>query len=607
MMFYFLDNFSNEKIQEREQQAIERFKKGEEQINQELSSLESKVLEWNSEISSDTEQEQIIKFEAQRQSINKRYSKLQSDYVTEMHYVDEEKIKNYINHRKAEYDRAKKIEIDIKETLDKISSEDLKEWLSNPMLNRWEFIIGLNLKSNDKGEIKYSDDDSEIERFLVFTTKAFDKIINLFNLKEVAKVLKEEKAYKKEELHDKNFFAINENDNDIGYSRISKIDMSIQKMICSDARKVTEKSMFFISDIKGKKNKEQDKQDFLYGELIKSLIGEEFIKKGLRKIGFSEANIRAFNFILFKSVPIASRINSLEDKPRKTKDFFNDRDNLTVTFSLDEYMRHYGYKVLDRSDEKNARDELTASIMCLKALTLRLTNNVYKEILGIDQDKDLIFGIMTDALVPNEECRNSTYKIFLNENYMKLASSKLCDYGTKVISRKARELNDGENRNKLNRLTEVLLENYVRPNNYNTKGKNGSTKEPNFDKLTVGKILENMSDTGAYIPSRTSEVKWRTRIKGKLEGYLDELQKNGILSDWCYYINKKKVYPEDLGKYKREEWENLTIKYKFNDDNKQIKERVDKSKAKAKRKKDSKQKSIERNKAKAKQKANDQV
>lgn len=607
MMFYFLDNFSNEEIREREQQAIERFKKGEEQINQELSSLESKVLEWNSEISSDTEQEQILKFEAQRQSINKRYNKLQSDYVIEMHFIDDEKFKNYFNHRKAEYDRAKSIELDLKETLNKTSSEDLKEWLSSPTLNRWSFIIGVNLKSNDKGEIKYSDDDSEIDCFLDFTLKAFNKIINLLDLKEVAKVLKEERACKKEELHDKNFFAINENDNDIGYSRISKIDMSIQKMICSDARKVTENSMSFISDIKGKKDSKQDEQDFLYGKLIKDLIGEEFIEKGLRKIGFNAANIRAFNFILFKSVPIASRINSLEDRPRKTKDFFNDKDNLTVTFSLDEYMRHYGYKVLDRSDEKNARDELTASIMCLKALTLRLTNNVYKEILGIDQDKDLIFGIMTDALVPNEKCKNSTYKIFLNENYMKLASSKLCDYETKVISRKARRLNGGENENKLDRLTDVLLENYVRPNNYNTKGKNGSTKEPNFDKLTVGKILENMSDTGAYIPSRTSEVKWRTRIKGKLEGYLDELQKNGILSDWCYYINKKKVYPEDLGKYEREEWENLTIKYKFNDDNKQIKDRVDKSKAKAKRKKDREQKSIERNKAKAKQKANDQV
>ena len=316
MMFYFLDNFSNEEIREREQQAIERFKKDEEQINQELSSLESKVLEWNSEISSDTEQEQVLKFEAQRQSISKRYNKLQSDYVIEMHCIDEEKIKNYINHRKAEYDRDKKIELDLKETLDKISSEDLEEWLSNPMLNRWEFIIGVNLKSNDKGQIKQIGDDSEIGRFLVFTLKAFDKIINLFNLKEVAKVLKEEKACKKEELHDKNFFAINENDNDIGCSRISKIDMSIQKMLCSDAKKVTEKSMSFISDIKEKKNNEQDEQDFLYGKLIKDLIGEEFIEKGLRKIGFNEANIRAFNFILFKSVPIASRINHLEDRPR---------------------------------------------------------------------------------------------------------------------------------------------------------------------------------------------------------------------------------------------------------------------------------------------------
>lgn len=606
-MFYFLDNFSNETIKERERQAIEKLNKGEEQINQELSSLESKVLEWNSEISSDSEQEQILKFEAQRQDINERYKKLQSDYVIEMHFIDDEKFKNYFNHRKAEYDRAKSIELDLKETLNKTSSEDLKEWLSSPTLNRWSFIIGVNLKSNDKGEIKYSDDDSEIDCFLDFTLKAFNKIINLLDLKEVAKVLKEERACKKEELHDKNFFAINESDNDIGYSRISKIDMSIQRMICSDARKVTENSMSFISDIKGKKDSKQDENDLLYGKLIKNLIGEEFMKKGLKKIGFSEANIRAFNFILFKSVSIASKIHSLEDKPRKTKDFFSDKDNLTVTFSLDEYMRHYGYKPLDKGDERNARDELTASIMCLKALNLRLTNNKYKEILGIDYDKDLLFGIMTDALVPNNECRNSTYKIFLNENYMKLASSKLCDYDTKVISRKARRLNDGENKNKLNRLTDVLLENYVRPNNYNTKGKNGSTKEPNFDKLTVGKILENMSDTGAFVTSPTSETKWRTRIKGKLEGYLDELQENGILSDWCYYINKKKVYPENLGNYEIEEWKSLTVQYKFNDDNGQIKDRVNKSKEKGKRKKKSEKKAIERNKKKAKQKSNDQV
>ena len=116
-----------------------------------------------------------------------------------------------------------------------------------------------------------------------------------------------------------------------------------------------------------------------------------------------------------------------------------------------------------------------------------------------------------------------------------------------------------------------------------------------------------MSDTGAFVTSRTSETKWRTRIKERLEGYLDELQENGILSDWCYYINKKKVYPENLGNYEIEEWKSLTVQYKFNDDNGQIKDRVNKSKEKGKRKKKSEKKAIERNKKKAKQKSNDQV
>lgn len=597
-MINVFKDFENEELRQKEQEAKETLTKGMETYRKLLEELEKnckETLEWNSEIDTDTLEEQEEKqeeikqhYREQRSLINLHYTMVASGFISSMEEIDDIKTYQYIVTLKSTFKSKKQLEIDFKDTVNSITSDDFRKWLLNPEENRFKYIAA-NVEDGKK--IKYS--RKELNTFLDSVTEPFTKALEaLGDDKELRNTFKEVKAYKEKGLANENFFILNYNDTDNNYNKTSELEKSIQRLIGGEPDTIDNSLLQYKDYTK------------LTG-IIPTILDKEI--SGLDKEISGKLSVidnRMFEQIRKKSLFMYDEIKSLKSEKEKEK-YFNDRDNFKISLTIDEYANAYGLDVSNKNTKDYVRREMTSSIIRLRSLTLYLSDDKYKEELGFDTHKNIVFGIISNASVPTEELRTSTYNIELNSTYMRVVTSEASKPSISIQSSKARKKIKGKGSNFSHALADTLLDNYRKLNNYNTKGKNGSTKEANYNRLKVRTIFNRLEDEGAFINSAKKETQWRDRKKDILENALDELQKKEIINDWSYLVGKKKYYREAIEedrKLSKDEWLNLNVWYEWNDNKGEIKEILDNAKKTRKKKRDIKQRAIKKNMEKSKAK-----
>lgn len=590
-MINVFKDFENEELRQKEQEAKETLTKGMETYRKLLEELEKnckETLEWNSEIDTDTLEEQEEKqeeikqhYREQRSLINLHYTMVASGFISSMEEIDDIKTYQYIVTLKSTFKSKKQLEIDFKDTVNSITSDDFRKWLLNPEENRFKYIAA-NVEDGKK--IKYS--RKELNTFLDSVTEPFTKALEaLGDDKELRNTFKEVKAYKEKGLANENFFILNYNDTDNNYNKTSELEKSIQRLIGGEPDTIDNSLLQYKDYTK------------LTG-IIPTILDKEI--SGLDKEISGKLSVidnRMFEQIRKKSLFMYDEIKSLKSEKEKEK-YFNDRDNFKISLTIDEYANAYGLDVSNKNTKDYVRREMTSSIIRLRSLTLYLSDDKYKEELGFDTHKNIVFGIISNASVPTEELRTSTYNIELNSTYMRVVTSEASKPSISIQSSKARKKIKGKGSNFSHALADTLLDNYRKLNNYNTKGKNGSTKEANYNRLKVRTIFNRLEDEGAFINSAKKETQWRDRKKDILENALDELQKKEIINDWSYLVGKKKYYREAIEedrKLSKDEWLNLNVWYEWNDNKGEIKEILDNAKKTRKKKRDIKQRAIKKN------------
>lgn len=590
-MINVFKDFENEELRQKEQKAKETLTKGMETYRKLLEELEKnckETLDWNSEIDTDTLEEQEEKQEEikqhyrnQRNLTNLHYTMVISSFISSMEEIDDIKTYQYIVTLKSTFKSKKQLEIDFKDTVNSITSDDFRKWLLNPEENRFKYIAA-NVEDGKK--IKYS--RKELNTFLDSVTEPFTKALEaLGDDKELRNTFKEVKAYKEKGLANENFFILNYNDTDNNYNKTSELEKSIQRLIGGEPYTIDNSLLQYKDYTK------------LTG-IIPTILDKEI--SGLDKEISGKLSVidnKMFEQIRKKSLFMYDEIKSLKSEKEKEK-YFNDRDNFKISLTIDEYANAYGLDVSNKNTKDYVRREMTSSIIRLRSLTLYLSDDKYKEELGFDTHKNIVFGIISNASVPTEELRTSTYNIELNSTYMRVVTSEASKPSISIQSSKARKKIKGKGSNFSHALADTLLDNYRKLNNYNTKGKNGSTKEANYNRLKVRTIFNRLEDEGAFINSAKKETQWRDRKKDILENALDELQKKEIINDWSYLVGKKKYYREAIEedrKLSKDEWLNLNVWYEWNDNKGEIKEILDNAKKTRKKKRDIKQRAIKKN------------
>lgn len=590
-MINVFKDFENEELRQKEQKAKETLTKGMETYRKLLEELEKnckETLDWNSEIDTDTLEEQEEKQEEikqhyrnQRNLTNLHYTMVISSFISSMEEIDDIKTYQYIVTLKSTFKSKKQLEIDFKDTVNSITSDDFRKWLLNPEENRFKYIAA-NVEDGKK--IKYS--RKELNTFLDSVTEPFTKALEaLGDDKELRNTFKEVKAYKEKGLANENFFILNYNDTDNNYNKTSELEKSIQRLIGGEPYTIDNSLLQYKDYTK------------LTG-IIPTILDKEI--SGLDKEISGKLSVidnKMFEQIRKKSLFMYDEIKSLKSEKEKEK-YFNDRDNFKISLTIDEYANAYGLDVSNKNTKDYVRREMTSSIIRLRSLTLYLSDDKYKEELGFDTHKNIVFGIISNASVPTEELRTSTYNIELNSTYMRVVTSEASKPSISIQSSKARKRIKGKGSKFSHALADTLLDNYRKLNNYNTKGKNGSTKEANYNRLKVRTIFNRLEDEGAFINSAKKETQWRDRKKDILENALDELQKKEIINDWSYLVGKKKYYREAIEedrKLSKDEWLNLNVWYEWNDNKGEIKEILDNAKKTRKKKRDIKQRAIKKN------------
>lgn len=597
-MINVFKDFENEELRQKEQKAKETLTKGMETYRKLLEELEKnckETLDWNSEIDTDTLEEQEEKQEEikqhyrnQRNLTNLHYTMVISSFISSMEEIDDIKTYQYIVTLKSTFKSKKQLEIDFKDTVNSITSDDFRKWLLNPEENRFKYITA-NVEDGEK--IKYS--RKELNVFLDSVTEPFTKALEaLGDDKELRNTFKEVKAYKEKGLANENFFILNYNDTDNNYNKTSELEKSIQRLIGGEPYTIDNSLLQYKDYTK------------LTG-IIPTILDKEI--SGLDKEISGKLSVidnKMFEQIRKKSLFMYDEIKSLKSEKEKEK-YFNDRDNFKISLTIDEYANAYGLDVSNKNTKDYVRREMTSSIIRLRSLTLYLSDDKYKEELGFDTNKNIVFGIISNASVPTEELRTSTYNIELNSTYMRVVTSEASKPSISIQSSKARKRIKGKGSKFSHALADTLLDNYRKLNNYNTKGKNGSTKEANYNRLKVRTIFNRLEDEGAFINSAKKETQWRDRKKDILEDALDELQKYEIINDWSYLVGKKKYYREAIEedrKLSKDEWLNLNVWYEWNDNKGEIKEILDNAKKTRKKKRDIKQRAIKKNMEKSEDK-----